>query len=275
MVLCGRCGEPCLLLLPLALTLLYFCGLVVSVVNTVYLRRRRNLYGGALINAHLSFCVISAFVFFFLSAVTWFWSFKYASNHAERIWRLSVGLWFMFLFRDLPLLIIETQAFLLTGWRNGSFADASLILQIIFFVGSALASWTTIAWYLAGFLERQLGSAAPVDREGKSDKIPMAPQVCMQLAAATEHPPSLPIQDMHYILANPPRQATSAENPSWSNLPSDFNAAAFAAPPPHTASVHQHNVSVRNFEGSRLVGAKNDLRALASEDDVGPHPAVI
>ncbi|KAG5489816.1 hypothetical protein GH5_00699 [Leishmania sp. Ghana 2012 LV757] len=275
MVLCGRVGDYSILLLPLTLTLLYFGGLIVSVVNTINFRRRRSLYPGALINAHLSFCIIGSIAFFCVSAVMWLWSSKYASTHAEHIWRLCVGLWFMFLCRDMPLLIIETQAFLRVGWRQGSFMDASFILQIIFFVSSALASWTTISWYIAGFLERQFGSAMPVDQEGKPSKVPMAPHLRMQLAAAPEHPPALRIQDMRYIIAHPPRHGSSAPNPSWSDSPTRFDAANFSAQPSHVAAVHQGRAFIRGVEDEKQGIAMNNLRALPSEDDAGPHPAVI
>ena len=163
MPICECVVDPNILLLPSALIFLYLGGVVVSIVNTAdYFQKRKDVYPSALIAAHLSFCVIGTVVFFCVSSVLWLWSAKYSFTHAERMWRLCVGLWAVFFFKDLPLLIIETHAYLQVGWQKGNFMDASFILQIIFFVPSSLATSATISWYAAGFLERQIGDTMQV-----------------------------------------------------------------------------------------------------------------
>lgn len=277
MPICECVVDPNILLLPSALIFLYLGGVVVSIVNTAdYFQKRKDVYPSSLIAAHLSFCVIGTVVFFCVSSVLWLWSAKYSFTHAERMWRLCVGLWAVFFFKDLPLLIIETHAYLQVGWQKGNFMDASFILQIIFFVPSSLATSATISWYAAGFLERQFGDTMQVSLQEK-ERQPrrVQPEVAAQLAAAAVLHPPLPLQETHDCTTHPPRIYASSP-------PCDRNAATEVAheplmgPPPTNNVVAEYsNDFVLDQGGVHVRLPVNDLHVVEDESDASTYPAVI
>ncbi|KPI87044.1 putative transmembrane protein [Leptomonas seymouri] len=268
--------EPSILLMPSALIFLYFGGVTVSLVNTAeFFQKRNDVYPSALIAAHLSFCVIGTVAFFCVSSVFWLWSAKYSLTHAERMWRLCVGLWFVFFFKDLPLLIIETHANWLVGWQNGNFMDVSFILQIIFFVPSSLASSATISWYIAGFLERQFGDAMQVALQEKEDPRRVSPEVAAQLAVASVLHPPLPLQEMHYSTTHPPRIYPSSHPYNRSTIPSFLRQPLSASAPINYVAADYNNDFVLNQGGVHVRLPGGELRFVESEEDSAPYPAVI
>ncbi|KAK7202279.1 hypothetical protein NESM_000299400 [Novymonas esmeraldas] len=280
MELCECVVDPNVLLLPATLIFVYLGGVVVSVVNTGnYFQKRRDVYANALIDAHLVFCVIGCVVFFCVSSVMWLWSSKYSFTHAERMWRLCVGLWCMCFFKDLPLLIIETHAFLQVGWQRSTFADGCFVMQVVFFVPSALVSSATISWYLAGFLERQFGNAMMVALQEKSYAPPPVSQVCAHLAVASEYPPPLPMHDMHYTIAHHPRHAPFPEYAIPRSSPARHTTVDIEAAPsvqPHAlAAEHPRHTFVSGAARRNLVLAMGELPPQLHEDDAGPHPTII
>jgi hypothetical protein len=280
MPLCECAVDPNILLLPGALIFLYLGGITVSVINTAnYFQKRKDVYSSALTAAHLSFCVVGAVAFFCFSSVLWLWSAKYSFTHAERMWRLCMGLWFVFFFKDLPLLILETHAYLQVGWQHGNFMDVSFILQIIFFVPSSLATSATISWYAAGFLERQFGDAFQValqEKECEPRRVP--PEVAAQLAAAAVLRPPLPLQEMRYSTAHPPRLYPAASAFKNGAAVAEVSNEPLAAPTQHpTYVVAEYNDDfVLNQGGVHVRLPVNGLRVVESEgDETATYPAII
>ncbi|KAG5490814.1 hypothetical protein JKF63_00936 [Porcisia hertigi] len=276
MALCGCFIDRRAPLLPPTLIFLYACGLGVSVVNTIiYFQHRRSVYPGALINAHLAFCIIGCLVFLCVSSVMWLRSYKYSHTHAECIWLLCVGLWLMLFCKDLPLMIIETHAFVQVGWQNGTFGDASFILQTMFFVPSALVSWTTISWYLAGFLERQFGNVMKVALQENMYGRFLDPAAPMQLTAVPKYPPPLPIQEMHYTIAHSPHITSLAEYPLWVPSSARHESTTAFEQSHETATEHPRGTIIRDFENGSPSISMDNLRALSRKDDPRRYPAVI
>lgn len=283
---CECAIVPASVLLPGTLIFLYLGAVVVSIVNTAeYFQKRKDVYASALIAAHLAFTVAGTVAFFCVSAVLWLWSAKYSFTHAERMWRLCVGLWFVFFLKDLPLLIIETHAYLQVGWRGGNLMDASFVLQIVFFVPASLATSATIAWYAAGFLERQFGDAFS-GKELAMEKRPrrVEPEIAAQLAAATAAPavvhPTLPLHEMRYSTAGPPRlypASTSYEAKTVGEMSHEPLTAPQSPPPPlPTYVVADYNDNfVLNQGGVHVRLPMNDLRGQGKEESAPDYPSVI
>ncbi|KPA81829.1 hypothetical protein ABB37_04091 [Leptomonas pyrrhocoris] len=277
MSLCECVVDPNILLLPAVLIFLYLGGLVVSIINTAdFFQKRKDIYPSALIAAHLSFCVIGGVAFFCVSSVLWLWSAKYSFTHAERMWRLCVGLWFVFFFKDLPLVILETHAYFQVGWQHGNFMDASFILQVIFFVPSSLATSATISWYAAGFLERQFGDPLQVAVQGKGSPRRVPPEVAVQLAAASvPRRPPLPLQEMRYSTAHPPRLSLTPRPYIRTNVQEIPHEPLSASAPTNYVVAEYNDDFVPNQGGVRIHFPGNALRLVESEEDTAVYPAVI
>ncbi|CAD2213272.1 hypothetical protein AGDE_13700 [Angomonas deanei] len=170
---------PQLTLLPLALIVLYLSAVVITVVNTgVYFQKppQKAFYGDALCAAHLAFCIIGTAVFFCFSSAMWLWSAKYALSRSDRTWRLCVGLWAIYFFKDLPQLVIETVAITKIGIDDAyPFQLVAFFYQAVFFALSTMGTSATYAWYVAGALERDFGSATVPEDFFRKDPTPSEP----------------------------------------------------------------------------------------------------
>lgn len=180
--------DPHTILAPVLLIIVYFCDIVFTIVTSViYFQRESNTYSKTLVSWHLAFSIIGGLNLLFCSGVLWLWSSKYSMTHADRIWRLCIGQWCMFALKDAPLLVIEATALLQTGWKGGNLGDACFVVQVIFFVPSALASSAMFSWHLSGFLERQFGNALEVALQEKEIQPPLL---------VVTVPPPLPLTEM-------------------------------------------------------------------------------
>lgn len=281
MALCEGVVDPNTLLLPVVLLLLYLGSIVVSIVNTAYcFQRKKDVLPSALIAAHLAFCVLGTVAFFCISSVLWLWSAKYAYTHAERMWRLCVGLWAMCFLKDLPLTVIETEAYQQVGWQQGNFMDAAFIVQIVFFVPSALATSATISWYASGFLERQFGDAMAVSMQEKDEgprRVP--PELAAQLAAAVPLQPPLPLREMQCSPTHPPRRSPVRGIYAGQSGGSggEVSHEPLMAPAVNNNVVAEYNDAFVLQGGGVHVrfALDDDVRSDGGEEKGGPYPAVI
>src|SRR4051812_45442708 len=104
---------------PMVLIIIYFFGTMLTIANYVaYIRYNEAIYGGDLLRTYLAFTILGTIVYAGVSAVMWMWAAKYVTTPHQRIQKMAIGMFAIFLFHDLPIFSMEWSNILCCGWRN-------------------------------------------------------------------------------------------------------------------------------------------------------------
>lgn len=263
------------LTLPYLLLTVYFVTCALSIANYVaYFRFENDTYGSDVPRAYIAFVVIGTIAYVLFSGVMWLWAAKYSETASIRGRRLSHGVWAIFVFKDLPLFIIEYHAVLCCGGFRNSFQGFVFVVQFICALCSFSYTWLSFIWRTASFCQFYFGgglveeglktgtekvnifSVAPVDQHNRQlDGMGPSPFAFQRPYDSNPTAPPPTLQSMHDY--SPPNSPSS----HWGGsvhppTPQPMNSAAEAFARDYDIPTPNRNSS----SGTRNVGPRTLTR---------------